>query len=605
MWYTILMSFKKVNSGFTLIEVLVAIGIFLLFALGVYGGVQMIFKVVYMSRTRILETALISEELEVARNLPYDQVGILNGVPTGLLSHTKTVTRNGQSFDLVTTVRNIDDTFDGMATGTPTRDTAPADYKLVEISAICSSCIQKEPVILSTIVAPKGLEGASQNGHLFIQVFDADGQAVPTANVSVNAVVRTSTIAINDVTDNDGWLRIVDTPTGTLAYNISVTKFGYSSDYTVASTVQNPNPLVPPANVVSQMVTEISFSIDRLANLTLHTISNVCAAIGGVGFNLYGDKKLGKNPDVYKYSHNFITDGSGNYVVGSLEWDNYHLSTSGTAYDVAGSIPMLSLNITPGLTQDVSLILRAHTANSLLVKVVDAGTGLPLSDATVRLFGTGFDETIATGLGYVRQTDWSSGSGQILFTNETKYFSDSGSLDTNSPSGDIKLKKVGQYYLNSGWLESSTFDLGTTVDFHNIIWMPLSQPTSTGADAVLMQIATSNSSSPAIWNFNGPDGTAATFYTATSTLIHSNNNGNQYLRYKLFLSTADTHATPQFSEVAFTYTNNCIPPGQVFFPGLSAGTFTIEVNRSGYAPNSGSVEISGNNEATVNLSTSD
>ncbi len=597
---------RKLNQrGFTLIEVLIAVAVFLLFALGVYGSINLIFKVVYMSRTRILETALIAEELETARNLPYDQVGILNGAPVGVLSHTKTVTRNGQIFNLVTTVRNIDDAFDGMVTGTPTKDTSPADYKLVEISAICANCLQSEPVILSTIVAPKGLEGASQNGHLFVQVFDANGVAVSGANVSVTGTVRTSTVIINDVTDNDGWLRIVDIPTGTLAYRISVTKPGYSTDYTVSSTAQNPNPLVPQANVVSQMVTEISFSIDALASLNLHTINNSCAAMGNIGFSLYGDKKLGKNPDVYKYSKNFTTDASGNYNVGSLEWDGYHLSTSGTAYDIAGSIPMLSLNITPGLTQDVSLILRAHTDNSVLVKVVDSGTGLPLSDATVRLSNTGFDQTDTTGLGYVRQTDWSGGSGQDTLSNDTKYYNDSGTIDNKSPAGDIKIKKVGQYYLSSGWLESSTFDLGTTVDFHNIVWLPFAQPTSTGDGAISMQIATSNSSSPATWEFTGPDGTATTYYTVTNTLIHASHNSHRYLRYKLFLSTADNTATPQMSEVAFTFTNNCIPPGQVFFRDLAAGTYSLEVSRTGYDANTSIVEISGNSETTINMSTSD
>jgi len=593
------------KRGFTLIEVMVATAIFLLFTLGVYESINLIFKIVYNSRMRILETAALSEELEVVRNMPYDQVGILNGVPSGLLSHTKTITRNNKNFTIITTVRNIDDTFDGMVTGTPTKDTAPADYKLVEMSAICVDCLQSNPVILSTIVAPKQLEGASQNGHLFIQVFDYEGVPVDNANVYVTNTARTPNTVINDVTGSDGWLRIIDTPTGTLSYKILVSKSGYSSDYTVNTSTDNPNPLVPPSNVVSQMVTEISFSIDRLASLVLHTINPSCAVMGSIGFNLYGEKLLGKNPNVYKYNKNFTTDGSGNYSLPSLEWDNYHLSTSGTAYDVAGTIPMMTLNITPGLSQDVSLILRSHTANSLLVKVIDAGTGLPLSDATVRLSGNGLDETDTTGLGYVRQTDWSGGGGQTSFVNETKYFSDDGNVVYNSPAGEVTLKKVGQHYMYNGLLESSTFDLGTTVDFHNIVFTPYSQPTSTGVSSILMQIAVSNSSSPAVWNFTGPDGTDGTYYSTTNTLISASNNGNRYLRYKLFLSTADEHATPQFSEVAFTYTNNCIPPGQVFFRNLSAATYNLEISRTGYDSSAGTVDVSGNNEAIVNLSQSE
>ena len=131
---------------------------------------------------RILETALLAEKLELVRNLPYEDVGVTGGIPSGVLPYSTTTIRNGQTFTLITTVRNIDDPFDGTLGGSP-NDTAPADYKLVEISAICQNCSQQTPVILSTIVAPKQLEGASQNGALFIQVFDSNGYPVVGADL--------------------------------------------------------------------------------------------------------------------------------------------------------------------------------------------------------------------------------------------------------------------------------------------------------------------------------------------------------------------------------------------------------------------------------------
>jgi len=53
-----------------------ATAIFLLFALGIYGGLQLVFKIVYQSRLRILETAVLSAELETVHNIPFDQIGI-------------------------------------------------------------------------------------------------------------------------------------------------------------------------------------------------------------------------------------------------------------------------------------------------------------------------------------------------------------------------------------------------------------------------------------------------------------------------------------------------------------------------------------------------
>jgi hypothetical protein len=158
--------------------------------------------------------------------------------------------------------------------------------------------------------------------------------------------------------------------------------------------------------------------------------------------------------------------------------------------------------------------------------------------------------------------------------------------------------------LPSGYLESSTFDLGQQVDFKNIIWEPLTHDPDIGVEPIKFQIASSNSSTPESWEFVGPDGGEDTFYTSANTLIWSGHNNNQYFRYKVYLSTSDSKKTPTLSEVAFTYTNECTPPGQVFFSDLSAGTYNLEVSKAGYLLVSGEVDILGNTETVVNLSTS-
>jgi len=276
-------------------EVLVASGLFLLFALGIYGATTLVFKIVYSSRLRILETALISEQLEVVRNLPFDDVGIINGVPAGVLPYTTTTVRNGVIFVLITTVRNIDDPFDGTITSTPA-DVSPADYKLVEISAICQSCTQINPVILSTRVAPKNLEGASENGALFIHVFDVNGLNVAGAIVDVTNTAANPFTIINDTTDNAGMVQIIGAPTGTQSYHIRVSKSGYSSDYTVSSSAQVPNPVKPPSNVVSQAITEISFQIDQAGALNFSTVNANCAAVASVPLSVHGEKIIGTSP---------------------------------------------------------------------------------------------------------------------------------------------------------------------------------------------------------------------------------------------------------------------------------------------------------------------
>lgn len=590
------------NKGFTLIEVTVGVAIFLLFTLGIYSTLSFVFKGVYQARTLTLESSILDGQLEIVRNLPYANVGEVGGVPSGVIPHTQSIAKNGVIFMITSTIRNIDDPFDGTVGGTP-NDTSPADYKLVDMSILCTSCNQQQPLTLSTRVGPKGLEGASQNGALFINVFDANGLPVVGANVHVvNSSTNPATV-VDDVTDNQGNVHIIDAPTGTMAYQMSVSKSNYSSDYSVFSSVDNPNPTTPPANIVSQTVTNVSFSIDHTGTISYHTLDNACVAEAGRSFTVSGSKLIGRNPDIAKYSKTLVSDGAGNYVVSPAEWDGaYSVSVTGTGYDLAGSIPVLPFKLSPSANQDVTLILTPHVSNSLLVTVLDAGTGLPLSGATINLSDVSYNETGVTGLGYSRQTDWSGGSGQAQYIDQSKYFSDDGGLTVNNSSGDVHLKKVGQTYVASGWLESSTFDLGTAVNFTGLVVTPLSQPTSTGSNSVLLQLATSNSSTPANWDFLGPDGTSASYYSATSTLVNVVHNGNQYIRYRLFLQTNDTHTTPQVGEIAITYTTGCTPPGQSFFGTIGSGTYTMQITRSGYTTASDLIDVLGMTQATVSMS---
>ncbi len=592
---------KKTQAGFTLIEVVVAMAVFALFAVGIYSAIQVTLKAVYQSRLRTVEAALLEEVLETVRNVSYGNVGVMGGIPVGVLPRVQTIVRNGISFDVTTTVRNIDDPYDGTIGGA-TNDTSPADYKLVQVEVLCTTCGQQKPLVGSAIVAPKNLEGSSANGALFLHVFDANGIAVAGALVQVVNTMVTPNIVIDDTTDNQGMLKLIDVPTSTLGYQITVSKNGYSADFTTSSSASNPHPSKPPANVVSQAITDLSFAIDRSASALVRGLSPACSAVPNTLFNFWGDKLIGSNPAVYKFKQKVSTDAAGLYTFNPIEWDTYHISSSSTAYDLAGTIPLFPLTIVPGSDNQVSLILRPHTPHSLLVRVPDAGTGLPLSGASVTLSGTGFNETALTNLGYTRQTDWSGGYGQSEFTDQTKYWSNDTNVETTAFPGDIKLKKIGAAYVASGLLESSTIDLGTGVTFRSIVSEPLSQPMQTGQNAIRFQLATSSTSTPDVWNFVGPDGTAGTYYSLSTTTIYSGSTGDRYFRYRIFLNTANSAFTPLLSEVAFTYTTDCVPPGQVFFNGLAAGSYTLTVSAPGHDTNTGTVVVNGQTETTVPLS---
>jgi hypothetical protein len=104
-----------------------------------------------------------------------------------------------------------------------------------------------------------------------------------------------------------------------------------------------------------------------------------------------------------------------------------------------------------------------------------------------------------------------------------------------------------------------------------------------------MQIATNNDGGT--WNFVGPDGTPATYYTTANQNIFTTGPA-RYLRYKLFFSTTDSKSTPTVSDIFFTFTSSCTPPGQVSFSGLSGGSnYKITLSKVGYNDQNISTDI--------------
>ncbi|OIO19288.1 MAG: hypothetical protein CO029_01170 [Candidatus Magasanikbacteria bacterium CG_4_9_14_0_2_um_filter_41_10] len=633
------------KHGFSLLEIVVAVGIFAIFVIGIYSGIQFVFKLVYNSRVRIIETSLLNEQIEGIRNMSFYDVGIVNGSPSGLLERTVTTTRNNIDFEITRTIRNIDDPFDGVidpgggssggecqqsqtelchdgstlcvgqnavqghlnhgdtegACGAddPVFDNQPSDYKFVDVEILCTSCNQQVPVSMSTYLAPKFLEGDPTHGALFIHVINASGQIVQGATVHVVSTITNPTYNFYDTTDNDGKLAVVDLAAGIAAYDITVTKNGYTTDQTVSSTVSNPNPTKPFGTVIAQDLTELYFTIDAISEMSVQTLNAYCTPIGSTGISLVGTKKIGTSPDVLLTDLSVTTNGSGQYTFSDLVWDTYQFDVSG--YDIIGSIPNERIDLLPGVTQPVSLILGSVSTNALRVDVVDSVTGQPIADATVLVTSTSFSQEKITGVGTVGQTDWFGGSGQETIGDDARFFDDDSNVDVLTSAGNITLRDMLGQYAASGWLESSTFDLGLNATYQNIIWEPLSQPSETGLNSVRFQIATANSTSPSSWSYLGPDGTTGSYYTTIDTVISDAHDGDRYIRYMAYMSTASTTYTPTLSNVSFTYTNSCTPPGQTYFGGLSATDYTVTVSATGYESESSNVTVGGYTKLTVSL----
>ncbi len=568
------------KQGFTLTELVVGVAVFSMVVVAIYNAYTGIFTVVSKSRVKIEAVNVANEQFEIVRNLPYADVGIEGGIPDGVLTHTQTLTRSGNTYTVITTVRNVDHPFDGTLGGTP-NDLSPADGKLVEVEVTCATCVDFVPIILSTTVSPKNLETASTNGALFIRVFDGNGNPVPDASVRIENTTVVPNIVINDTTNAQGLLQIIDAPPGNTAYQITVTKAGYSTDATYDSTVSNPNPTKPHATVVVQQVTQVSFVIDRLSTIDVSSVTETCNVVSNLDFSLIGSKTIGTLPSVYKYNENLTTGGSGSVSLSGIEWDSYSFANIDTAYDLIGFSPASPFNVTPNSNQNLQLVVSSpKNPNVLVVSVVDTNN-LPIADADVELFKTGFSQNKQTGKGAITQSDWSLGSGVATTTTFRDYFSSDGNIETALEEGVLRLKEIFGEYMTSGVLTSAAIDLGPSSNLSHVIWNPTDQPVATEQPNVRMQLASSDDG--ASWQYVGPNGTASTYYDSSNRDIHSSHDNKRFIRYKLYMDTATTTATPTISDISFVFTSLCTPPGQVHFSGLAFGAYTLRVSKSGYA----------------------
>ena len=584
------MSLHNLKRGFTLIEAVVGSAVFLIIAVAAYQAYAEIFQLAGTDQNKVLALELANEQFEIVRNLPYASIGVPSGIPSGVIPQVQTLTRGGTAFTVTTIIRNITVSL-GAQSASSTASTTPAE-KLVAVTVSCATCTNFNPLTLTTQVAPKNIITDTTQGALTINAFDANGNPVAGANVTVTNNQVTPTTVVNDTTNNNGALNIVGVATGTAAYQITVTKPGYSSDQTYSISAGNPTPTHPNATVLAEQVTSSSFSIDKLSTIGISSETTACSLVPNVGFTLVGSKTIGAG--LPKYAATSTTGSAGQLTLNNMEWDTYTFGLSGGSYDLAGMNVINPVSVSPSSTESVALILTAKHPDSLLIAVEDSSTLLPLSGATVTVSNSsGYSSTQTTGEGYFDQTDWSGGPGQSDYTNSNQYFSDDGNINNSDPAGDINLIQLGGNYVPSGTVISSTFDTGTASNFDNIIWQPSNQPIGAGANSVQVQIATSpTDTATTTWNFTGPDGTSGTYYTVSNSTIAAVNDGNRYLRYKIVLSTQSATSTPDISDVAFTYGTSCTPPGQVLFQGLSADSYTVTTSASGYTGNSTNVTIS-------------
>jgi hypothetical protein len=109
-------------------------------------------------------------------------------------------------------------------------------------------------------------------------------------------------------------------------------------------------------------------------------------------------------------------------------------------------------------------------------------------------------------------------------------------------------------YVASGNLFSGTKDANPVVGLVPR-WLTLSWNATTPANTTVQFQAAASNNINGPFNFVGPDGTAATFFTTTEASL-SQFNGLRYLKYEALLSTTDNIVTPTLNAVTVCFDND-------------------------------------------------
>ncbi len=257
----------RTMRGASVVEALFGIFIFTIAFYALYGILTYSLTLVGQNKARLGAVALVDEQVEYLRSLPFASVGVVAGNPSGVLPETESITINGIQYTRRNVVFWVDDPADGTAVlGT---DPISTDYKRAKVEVSWNFRGTSRSFSTVTNITPKGLETNVPGGIFKITV--ADAATAPVSGAQINIKNTGLGLDVDRITDSTGiWYEYGLTP-GT-GYQITVTKAGYSTSrtYTTAE-VANPDP--SDLTSIDDNINAKTFFIDRLSSNTAYIFS--------------------------------------------------------------------------------------------------------------------------------------------------------------------------------------------------------------------------------------------------------------------------------------------------------------------------------------------
>ncbi len=233
------------ERGFTLLELVVAVGVFAILASALFAGIASALNLNRNNRNRSISANLASQEMDKIRSTAF------TALPLGLTSSTQSV--DGVPY---TVQREAEWTSTTASTGPCDAAGGTPALLRVRVTVSWASMTGTQPVVSDTVLTPPVGAYDPNTGHIAVKILDND--AAPELGVPVQvtggAVNRTLS------TSSDGCAFFDHLTPGT--YTVQLIAAGSVDRQGVASPFQT-------AGVTAGQVTSVAFDYDRAAALSL------------------------------------------------------------------------------------------------------------------------------------------------------------------------------------------------------------------------------------------------------------------------------------------------------------------------------------------------
>lgn len=206
------------ESGQTLIEVLIASGIFAIVAASLIYLLTSTVNISSLSRQKTLAQQMAASEIDYIRNLPYSSVGNVSGNPSGSIPLTQSVNISGAGGTTnateTTHISYVNDP-------TPLSYQSLANYKQVTVTITRADGTQLAREV--TNIAPPIKASQSQAAIVVTVIDTGNNTVVPNATVNIANGPSGNESDVTDATGKVTFAGLLPTTTGQPNYDVTVT----------------------------------------------------------------------------------------------------------------------------------------------------------------------------------------------------------------------------------------------------------------------------------------------------------------------------------------------------------------------------------------------